>query len=546
MQKSKLNLFFTIILGCLLVGPLFSVNAATLYFRPISGNVSVGDIIQTDVLIDTKGVSINASEATVAFPVDLLDIVSISKTGSIFTMWVQEPSFSNLNGTVSYSGGLPTPGFTGSAGKVISVVFRAKKTGSSSLYFSSASVLANDGMGTELIEGTGKAIFTASQAAITPPQNQTQKSSVAIQENSESGNVPNMPIILSSTHPNQDSWYSATTVKYSWPVGQDIISDRTLISHSASLTPNVVYAPAIRSKTVDNLDDGIWYFRVQLKNENGWGGVATFKAQIDTSAPTAFNILVKEGNETNNPQPTLNFKSTDSVSGIDYYEIKIDNSDPLRTQQNDFQLPKQSPGKHTVIVKAVDKAGNSTVAVVDVKINTIESPKIEDYSKTIQTDSSFVIKGSSVLNSVVTLHVSDGVKDISVDKQAVNADGSWIAIISSPAKAGIYDIWAEATDYAGAQSAPSPSISIEVKSPIFARIGTLDVTYAIIIRTLLALVAILLVGVTYLMKKLVIIKKQLIEHSAIIHKKAKTVQVKKTIKKKKPRKVKLYEIGGEL
>lgn len=541
MQKSKLNLFFTIILGCLLIAPLFSVNAAMLYFRPISGNVSVGDIIQTDVLIDTKGVSINASEATVAFPVDLLDIVSVSKTGSIFTMWVQEPSFSNLNGTVSYSGGLPTPGFTGSAGKVISVVFRAKKTGSSSLYFSSASVLANDGMGTELIEGTGKAIFTANQAAATSLQTQKPSS-----ENSESSNVPNVPIILSSTHPNQNSWYSGTTVKYSWPVDQDTVSDRTLISHSASLTPNVVYTPAIRSKTVDNLDDGIWYFKVQLKNENGWGGITTFKTQIDTSAPTAFSILVKEGNETNNPQPTLSFKSADSVSGIDYYEIKIDNSDPIRTQQNDFQLPKQSPGKHTIIVKAVDKAGNSTVAVADIKINTIECPKIEDYSKTVQTDSSFIVKGSSVLNSVVTLHVSDGVKDVSVDKQLVNADGSWIAIISSPAKAGIYDIWAEATDYAGAQSAPSPSISIEVKSPIFARIGTLDVTYAIIIRTLLALVAILLVGVTYLMKKLVIIKKQLIEHSAIIHKKAKTVQVKKTIKKKKPRKVKLYEIGGEL
>jgi hypothetical protein len=545
MQKSKISLFFTIIFGFLLAMPLFSASAATLYFRPISGNISVGDIIQTDVLVDTKGANINASEATVAFPVDLLDVVSVSKTNSIFTMWVQEPSFSNLSGTVSFSGGLPTPGFTGSAGRVISVVFRAKKAGSSSLYFSSASVLANDGMGTELIESTGKAVFTATQAAANIPVT-TPPPSSSVEENPSSGDTPSAPIILSSTHPNQDGWYSLTTAKYSWPIDQSITSCRTIISHSASLIPNVVYTPSIRSKTVDNLDDGVWYFSVQLKNNNGWGKVATYKTQIDTTAPTAFDVLVKEGNETNNPQPTISFKSTDSVSGIDYYEIRIDNNDPFRTQQNDFQLPKQNPGKHTVIVKAVDKAGNSTVSVADIKINTIESPKIEEYSKTVQTDSSFIVKGSSVLNSVVALHVSDGAKDISVDKQAVDVNGSWIAIVSSPSKAGIYDIWAEATDYSGAQSSPSPTFTVEVKAPVFARIGTLDVTYAIVIRVLIATVIFLLIGVSYLMRRLITIKMQLREHSAIIHKRPKTIEAKKKSKQKKPRKVKLYEIGGEL
>jgi hypothetical protein len=144
-------------------------HAATLYINPSSGNFSVGNIFTVNILVNTQDVSVNNAEALLNFPKDLLEIVSISKSGSIFSLWVEEPVFSNSSGTLSFNGGVPTPGFTGFSGKALSVVFRVKKIGSASVIFSSASVRANDGYGTDVLTGTGPANFNLSKAVEKTP-----------------------------------------------------------------------------------------------------------------------------------------------------------------------------------------------------------------------------------------------------------------------------------------------------------------------------------------------------------------------------------------
>ncbi|MCH8148631.1 MAG: sulfatase-like hydrolase/transferase [Planctomycetes bacterium] len=42
-----------------------------------------------------------------------IEVVSISKAGAIFSLWTQDPSFSNAVGSVTFGGGLPDPGYTG-------------------------------------------------------------------------------------------------------------------------------------------------------------------------------------------------------------------------------------------------------------------------------------------------------------------------------------------------------------------------------------------------------------------------------------------------
>jgi hypothetical protein len=74
-------------------------------------------------------------------------------------LWAEEPSFSNAEGSVHFEGVALSPGFNGPSGKVITVFFKAKALGSASLNFSSASVLANDGKGTNILTGTGKADY---------------------------------------------------------------------------------------------------------------------------------------------------------------------------------------------------------------------------------------------------------------------------------------------------------------------------------------------------------------------------------------------------
>ena len=160
MQNTN-KIFFALIFATLFTFTALAhnANAATLFFSPSSGNYSVGDTIKASILVDTKNVPINTVEINVTFPSDLLSIVSVSKTNSILNFWVQEPIFSNMNGTISLSGGLPTPGFTGGYGDISDIYFKVKKTGVASLAFSSGSVRANDGLGTNVLQGGTKASF---------------------------------------------------------------------------------------------------------------------------------------------------------------------------------------------------------------------------------------------------------------------------------------------------------------------------------------------------------------------------------------------------
>ena len=62
-----------------------------------------------------------------------------------------------------------TPGFTGSAGKIMTVTFKAKASGSAMLLFTNSSVLANDGNGTNVLTATSTATSTINGVTPVPP-----------------------------------------------------------------------------------------------------------------------------------------------------------------------------------------------------------------------------------------------------------------------------------------------------------------------------------------------------------------------------------------
>jgi isoleucyl-tRNA synthetase len=73
-----------------------------------------------------------------------LEVLSISKNQSIFSIWVEEPKFSNNEGTISYNGGIPNPGYTGANGEILTATFKVKKTGPASIVFSDSTVWENE------------------------------------------------------------------------------------------------------------------------------------------------------------------------------------------------------------------------------------------------------------------------------------------------------------------------------------------------------------------------------------------------------------------
>jgi hypothetical protein len=105
-MKNYFNLFFLISL------PIFSVFGADLYILPSNKDLNVGDNLNVSVYIDSLDQAMNAVSFRISYPEDLLRFVSLSKTGTIINLWVQEPK--GGNGEVFAEGIVLNPGFTGS------------------------------------------------------------------------------------------------------------------------------------------------------------------------------------------------------------------------------------------------------------------------------------------------------------------------------------------------------------------------------------------------------------------------------------------------
>jgi len=125
-----------------------------------------------EVKLDTEGEEINAVQASLLLPLDLLDFVDFSKGDSILNLWAKDPAVSD--NTLYFLGGVPG-GFKGE-GRIGRVILKGKKEGEGSINFKEDSqVLLNDGMGTPAKLNTGGAIFRVLAEKREVPEDEWQK-----------------------------------------------------------------------------------------------------------------------------------------------------------------------------------------------------------------------------------------------------------------------------------------------------------------------------------------------------------------------------------
>ena len=176
MQAKNKNLYIRFFLFCFVIVFFFiSSNktfAATLSLSPSSGNYSVGDTIKIKIIVSSD-TPVNAVSSKISFSNYILSLSSISKSGSIISLWAQEPTFSNGDGTINLEGVILN-GYTGNYGEVATLIFKAKREGQAEIKFSSASVLANDGNGTEVISGNKPSSITITKAIEKPKEQVVQ------------------------------------------------------------------------------------------------------------------------------------------------------------------------------------------------------------------------------------------------------------------------------------------------------------------------------------------------------------------------------------
>jgi len=161
--KKRLLIFISLVL---VFGFYFFTNearAAFLYFEPEQGEYYQEDVFIVEVKLDTEEERINALKVELTFPQDKLEVVDVSRGDSVLSLWPEEPTYSNLEGKVSFIGGIPL-GFEGQ-GKIVSIPFRVisseeSETLAEITFQDSSRALLNDLLGSETSLTLKKAIFT--------------------------------------------------------------------------------------------------------------------------------------------------------------------------------------------------------------------------------------------------------------------------------------------------------------------------------------------------------------------------------------------------
>lgn len=318
-------------------------EAATMRLSPATGSFILGSTFDVSVILNTQGVPVNTIAVELTFPPDKLQIANPSLGKSIIQIWATQPVFSNQEGRILFVGGIPSPGVNTSEGVVQSITFRVVSAGEARINFGDETqILANDGLGTDVLRQTSPASFRF----ILPPAQG--------------------PKVFSPTHPEEGRWYKDPNPSFIWDKSSQSQGFSYSIDHDPSGVPDTVVDTTDSQASFKELESGTWYFHVRERAGNTWSGVSHYFVNIDTLAPAAFAVSVSPGNRTSNKTPILRFFTTDSLSGQDHFEIKVVPLQPKAAEtafffegSSPYQLSRLAAGRYEVIVRAFDKAGNS-------------------------------------------------------------------------------------------------------------------------------------------------------------------------------------------
>lgn len=442
----------------MIAGFLLAINqadAATIYLSPSAKTIKVGDTFTVKAFINTQGRVINAAEGSISFSDDLVNAMAVSSAGSIFSLWPETPSFSNSAGRALFNGGVPNPGYNGSGGQVVNVTFKAKSPGVAFFSLSGVSIRENDGLGTDIFSGqSGTSVTITGTAETSKPAPETIEPTKP---------KLSLPSIYSSSYPDQGAWYSAVkgVVGFRFPNGSGAI--QTLLDGNPYSAPTISYRPPVYSKEISNLSDGVWYFHLRYQLNGEWSNSVHYKIQIDTSAPKGLIIETKSVPGGVN----LTLKAEDSLSGMDRYEIVVDDSKIVRkvTSQEASQpvlLANLASGEHSVKVMAFDKAGNKSEMSRLFQVESLSAPTINEISSPLDLGQKILISGSSTPSALIKLSLVDSAGQLSSYDAVADNQGNFSLNIGPIGSIGDYSLTATALDKDGLSSQQSEARKFSV------------------------------------------------------------------------------------
>ena len=326
------RIFTVVTLGLLALACLpAAANASVLSIIPAKLAASQDQLAVVEVRLNSEQQVVNAVEGKVTYDPAVLEIVDVSKAGSFLTLWAEGPTVDAVAGVVSFVGGVPNGSYVIN-GRVLSLVFRPKTLGTTAMNIDTAlsSVRLNDGLGTA-----------------TPLRAETSLVSVGVYDGAIN--------LVSSSHPQENSWYNLDDVALTWTPVKDALYAYLLADEPAAL-PDERFGSAVAEAAFTDVEDGAHYFILRERlPKDSWRTVAIRRVLVDTTMPEAFTPAL-----TRDVVPgklALVFQTTDETSEILRYtvqegEVLTDNATSPYTLQDQQQ-------RKALVVTAYDAAGNA-------------------------------------------------------------------------------------------------------------------------------------------------------------------------------------------
>lgn len=312
-------------------------HAATLKIESDSITTRAGNTFIIDVILDSEKEVVNAVEAVITYPADLLEAIEVSRGGSFLTLWPEEPEIDNNEGTITLTGGIPN-GSMVFKGKVVSVTFLAKTSGGAEVDFDTdnTNILLNDGLGTETALTFSSGIFPI---------------------------VPDSYIsIFSKTHPEEYVWYSNDNLEIEWSTEEGAVYSYHL-TDSIRKEPDNEKEPIRGRVTFPGLSNGIHYFVLKQKlPDQDWEVIGIRRAMVDKKPPLPISLEIGQEPSLYDGKYFLVFSATDEHSGISHFDV-TEGTETYKGVSSPYILKDQSKERY-VVVTAYDNAGNSAQYVI--------------------------------------------------------------------------------------------------------------------------------------------------------------------------------------
>ncbi len=320
--------------------PPYTIYNSTLAFDPSFAVWSRSSEQRVEVEVSTGGEAINAAQIDITYDPSRIWVADIITADSFCAPAIfLEKSIDNKRGEVQVACGLPTPGFSGEGGNVVTLALQPMQGGDVTLHFSTdTQILANDGLGTDVLRLSTDGSYRIIDEAMA--------------ENSTSS-----VIVFSPTYPNSARWYNEPNGLFTW-----IASPGYRYLYSLNNIPVMTTLAGARATSADSvlfsgLTDGIYYFHIQPIKNGITGAVSNYKVMIDTTPPSEPIIKASETTVSEGQIVRLTFESHDDLSGLQgNYYVQFDDG---------IFLPAASPlsislpiGTHIITVRAFDRAGN--------------------------------------------------------------------------------------------------------------------------------------------------------------------------------------------